>query len=88
MVNLVYSCGRVSSHPWSKVPNLSSETDSVRGKLTFWRLPEGPFECRLLPDGIEDEFYTSKGKDFTDTGDTTNMTPRERRRALRILRKR
>ena len=66
-----------------KVPDLSSVNRLVRGKLTFNQLPEGPFECRLLPDGMEDEFYTSKDKDFTNTGDTTNMTPRERRRALR-----
>ena len=71
-----------------KVPDLSSVNRLVRGKLTLRQLPEGPFECRLLPDGMEDEFYTSKGKDFTDTGETTKMTPRERRRALRILRKR
>jgi hypothetical protein len=67
------------------VPDLSSKSRYARPSPTFSKLPDGPFEWRLLLDGVEDEFLTMvregerKRLAFVD-----NLTPRERMRALRI----
>lgn len=64
-----------------KIPDLSSVRRFAREGIVMDRLPEGPFECHPLPTGVEDKFYNSsrEGSALYD-----NLTPRERKRALRI----
>jgi hypothetical protein len=61
-------------------PDLSSMKRFARGKITFYRLPLGPFECNPLPEGAKDEYSTK----FEDD-EMAQMTRRERKRTLRIM---
>jgi hypothetical protein len=65
-----------------KLPDLSSVNRFARGKFVGLKLPHGPFECHPLPDGAHDEFAVSIHKKFEDKA--MDMTPRERKRTLRI----
>jgi hypothetical protein len=64
-----------------KTPNLSSVNHFMRGDSLWSELPQGPFECRPFPDGAYDKF-TTRHESVEDK--TADMTPRERKRALRI----
>jgi len=64
-----------------KLPDLSSVNRLIRGTPEWRRLPDGPFECRPLPDGANDESDSTRKK-FED--ELAHMTPRERKRTLRI----
>ena len=64
-----------------KTPDLSSVNRFMRGDSLWSELPQGPFECRPFPDGAYDEL-TTRHESVEDK--TADMTPRERKRALRI----
>ncbi len=64
-----------------KIPDLSSVNRFARDRFGVC-LPKGPFECRPLPDGVYDKFEVARQKKVEDK--TTDMTPRERKRAFRI----
>jgi hypothetical protein len=63
-------------------PDLTSMRQYDRGKLNLDRLPEGPFELNVRPDGVEDQFY-KKADDSRRLPD--GLTPHERRRAIRVM---
>jgi hypothetical protein len=68
-----------------KLPDLSSVSRFARGKFVPHALPHGPFECHPLPDGVYDEFAVSMRKMRKEAEDKLmDMTPRERKRTLRI----
>jgi hypothetical protein len=62
-------------------PDLTSMRQYGRGKLNLDRLPEGPFELNVRPDGVEDQFYKKAGSRRLPDG----LTPHERRRAIRVM---
>ena len=64
-----------------KIPDLSSVNCFMRGDSLWSKLPQGPFECRPFPDGAYDKF-TTRRESVEDR--TADMTPRERKRMLRI----
>ena len=66
-----------------ELPDLSAVNRFMRGEMTLFELPEGPFECRPLPDGIEDKFAVSAHEKRLDD-ELQHMTPRERKRTIRI----
>jgi hypothetical protein len=66
-----------------KLPDLSGVNRFVRGEYTLCELPEGPFECHLLPDGISDQFAVSSHRKRLED-ELKDMTPRERKRTIRI----
>ena len=63
-------------------PDLTSMRQYDRGKLNLDRLPEGPCELNVRPDGVEDQFY-KKADDSRRLPD--GLTPHERRRAIRVM---
>jgi hypothetical protein len=65
-----------------KLSDLSGVNRFARGEFLFYKLPDGPFECHPLPDGVYDRFEVSIQKDVS--GHSMHMTPRERKRTLRI----
>jgi hypothetical protein len=65
-----------------KLPDLSSVNRFARGEFHLYELPDGPFECLPLPDGVYDKFEVSSQRD--DSGHSMHMTSRERKRTLRI----
>jgi hypothetical protein len=65
-----------------KLPDLSSVNRFARGEFHLFELPDGPFECLPLPDGVYDKFEVSSQRD--DSGHSMHMTSRERKRTLRI----
>jgi hypothetical protein len=65
-----------------KLPNLSRVNRFARGEFRCSAIPEGPFERHLLPDGVNDRFLEALNKKVEDK--VMDMTPRERKRALRI----
>jgi hypothetical protein len=66
-----------------KLPDLSGVNRFVRGKFTLCELPEGPFECHLLPDGVSDQSAVSSRRNRLED-ELKHMTPRERKRTIRI----
>jgi hypothetical protein len=64
-----------------KLPDLSGVNRFARGEMAFSELPRGPFECQPLPDGVYDRFEHKRHKDALEN--LVNMTPRERKRAVR-----
>jgi hypothetical protein len=68
-----------------KLPDFSSVNRFARGKINFCELPEGPFECHPLPDGVYDSFQVPSQKDASKR--SMHMTPRERKRTLKIREK-
>jgi hypothetical protein len=65
-----------------KLPDLSRVNRFARGEFRCSALPEGPFERHLLPDGVNDSFLKPLNEKVEDK--VMDMTPRERKRALRI----
>ena len=66
-----------------KLPDLSSVNRFARGEFrAMSELPDGPFECHPLPDGVNDRILERLNKKVEDK--VMDMTPRERKRALRI----
>ena len=66
-----------------KTPDLSSFHRFERGCSLWADLPTGPFEYRPLPAGVRDPFTFSANKNIEI--ETKDMTPRERKRTLRIF---
>jgi hypothetical protein len=65
-----------------KLPDLSGVNRYVRNTSSVCgNLPKGPFECRLMPDGVFDIFHVPKTDTLEDK--MRDMTPRERKRFLR-----
>jgi hypothetical protein len=71
-----------------KLPDFTSAHRFARREFKWFgdALPGGPFEWRPLPHGEMDKFYTSKKHmDVSNVGDVAEMTPRQRKRALKIF---
>jgi hypothetical protein len=64
-----------------QLPDVSSMSRVDRRRYSLSPLPAGPFQCRLLPEGIEDRTYKML---FGSRIDVTHLTRRERERAIRI----
>jgi hypothetical protein len=64
-----------------QLPDLSSVSRIDRLRYLTHRLPTGPFQCRLLPDGIEDPTHKLLSRWRIDF---THLTRRERERTIRI----
>ena len=68
-----------------KLPDFTSAHRFARSKW-FGALPGGPFDWRPLPHGETDKYYASKKHmDISNVGDMAEMTPRQRKRALKIF---
>jgi len=65
-----------------EVRDLSSKSRFARPDISWTRLPDGPFEWRELPDDTEDVFYATAREQLALPD---NLTPRERMRALRLM---
>jgi hypothetical protein len=65
-----------------KVPDLSNVSCFMRDERNALDIPKGPFECRPWPDGVYDKFADQKQKRRALISE--EMTPRERKRVLRI----
>lgn len=64
-----------------QLPDCASISRVDRERYCFSPLPTGPFQCRLLPDGIEDPCHKIlSGRRI----DLTHLTRRERERTIRI----
>ena len=50
--------------------------------LIFFILPDGPFKCDLLPDGVYDKFNAPDHE--TIKNEEMDMSPRERKRRARL----
>jgi hypothetical protein len=74
-----------------KLPDLSTVKQFIRDLRDFGndRLPPGPFECRLRPDGVKDQIaiWTEKVIKKMLEDETNDATPRERKRMARIREK-
>jgi len=70
-----------------KLPDFTSIHRFARMEFkSFGGLPGGPFDWHPLPHGETDKFYASKKhKDVSNVGDIAAMTPRQRKRALKIF---
>ena len=70
-----------------KLPDFTSAHKFARREFKwFGALPGGPFGWRPLPHGEMDELYASKKHtDISNMGDKAEITPRQRKRALRIF---
>ena len=70
-----------------KLPDFTSARRFARREFKwFGGLPEGPFDWRPLPQGETDKVYASeKHMDVSNMGDMAEMTPRQRKRALKIF---
>ncbi len=66
-----------------KVPDISSMMRFARGTMTMDHLPTGPFEHKPLPPGTHDYFYDEPKLIVLPS----NLTTRERARAIRIYEK-
>jgi hypothetical protein len=64
-----------------QLPDVSSMSRVDRERYSLSHLPTGPFQCRMLLEGIEDQFHkTLSGRRI----DVTYLTRRERARIIRI----
>ncbi len=70
-----------------KLPDFTSARRFARREFKWFdALPGGPFEWRRLPHGETDSLYASKKhKDISNVGDISEMTPRQRKRALKLF---
>jgi hypothetical protein len=70
-----------------KLPDFTSAHRFARREFKWFdALPGGPFEWRPLPHGETDKLYASKKHiGASNVGDMAEMTPRQRKRALKIF---
>jgi hypothetical protein len=60
-----------------ELPDLSGVNGFMRGRMSLFGFPAGPFECHPVPDGIKDEVAVHEKE-------ARRGTPRKRKRTIRI----
>jgi hypothetical protein len=67
-----------------KMPDFSSKSRFARPRI-FSKLPDGPFEWRMLANSAEDEIYVmAREQKLKRSALLDKLTPRERMRAIRL----
>jgi hypothetical protein len=65
-----------------QLPDLSSVSRYVRTESSFFNLPDGPFKCDPLPDGVYDKYNVPDHERIKN--EEMDMSPRERKRMARL----